>query len=297
MPRLRKEWWWWRLRSWLYPLSRRCSQRTSAHEPDGIRQNSREPIRSQSGLPRQHEGLQYSVLGPAHIPDNLDFQAATYGSHTECRMVTTQCGAVSDFGARVVLPLYLNFACNSTMAGLNMTGNFANLGQRKESYLGSQQNESSTPPALKEENLNTMSQSDFGFGFQYFNDSAKQQQVPQVDTYGLGLDDDGPITNTTNQYFWAMAFTLDIQLNIENAIQNPNPWRHLNLVATTQGGAEGIISCETNISEIARLTYLPPIYLTYPFPLEPPLYILALFPSPSTPSPYTCPISFPSNPH
>lgn len=208
-----------------------------------------------------HERLQYSVLGPAHIPDNLDFQATSYGSHTECRMVTTQCGAVSTYGARGQIPSYYNFACNNTMAGLNMTGNFLSLGQVQESYLGA----NASPMLAKNvsdmsvENVNTMSQSKFPFGFQYFNDSAKREQVSSDYTYGLGTTQYGPITNTTNQYFWALAFSLEIQLDINAATKNRNPWGRLNLAASNQGSAEGIMSCKTNISEIVRLTRPPPL--------------------------------------
>lgn len=224
-----------------------------------------------------HERLQYSVLGPAHIPDNLDFQATSYGSHTECRMVTTQCGAISTYGARGQIPFYYNFACNNTMAGLNMTGNFLSLGpQLQESNLGS-----------SAKNVNTMSRSKFPFGFQYFNDSAKREQVSS-DIYGLGTAQYGPITNTTNQYFWALAFSLDNKLNINAWMKNPNPWGRLNLAASNQGGAEGIMSCKTNISEIVRLTRPP---------LSPPFS-----PHPSQPSPLALtstylPYSLLSSPH
>ena len=80
-----------------------------------------------------HEGLQYSVLGPAHIPDDFDFQATSYGSHTACQMVTTQYGAESVYGDRDEPDSVFNFACNNTMTGLNMTGNFAYLGDQSES--------------------------------------------------------------------------------------------------------------------------------------------------------------------
>lgn len=127
---------------------------------------------------------------------------------------------------------------------------------------------------MKIENVNTMSQNDFSFGFQYFNDSAKQEQVPQADIYGLGAAEDGPITNITNQYFWALAFSLDIALDVRDTVnRNSNPWAGLNLVANTQGGAEGIMSCVTNISEILRLASLPFTALS-PFTY---LHILALF--------------------
>ena len=192
-----------------------------------------------------HEGLQYSTLGPVRVPDNLDFQATSYGSHTECRMVTTECGAHSDFDDRVESLNVFNFACNNTMAGLNMTGNFANVGQSQEN--------SNSSNGMVIENGNTMSQSIFGFGFQYFNDSAMREQVP-TDLYGLSASDAGPITNTTHQYFWAVAFTLDIQLDPDNE-HTRNPWSNLNLVVSAMGEAEGIMSCKTNISEIVRISY------------------------------------------
>ena len=202
-----------------------------------------------------NDNLQYSVLGPAQVPGNLDFQATSYGSHTECRMVTTQCGAQTAYGDRDEPPDVFNFACNNSMAGLNMTGNFGTLGQRQESYLESGSNASSMlskniSNEMIIENVNTLSTSNFGFGFQYFSDSAKREQIPYPSAYGLGGAEDSPITDTTNQYFWALAFSLDIQLDISGAAQNRNPWAPLNLVAGAQGGAEGIMSCETNISEI-----------------------------------------------
>ena len=223
-----------------------------------------------------HEGLQYSVLGPAHIPDDLDFQATSYGSHTECRIVTTQCGAKSNDGnvESSQAPAY-NFACNNTMAGLNMTGNFLELGQGIESYLAGFNNVSTE---MAVENVNTMLPNDYGFGFQYFNDSAKQEQVSLAGlvNWGLGDVEYGPITNITNQYFWALAFDLDIQLDGATTTQNSIPWAGLDVLVDNQGNAEGIMSCETNISEIVRLAH-PPFTALFPCLL----------------SPYTCLIPFP----
>ena len=230
-----------------------------------------------------HNGLQYSVLGPAHVPNDLDFQATSYGSHTECRLVTTQCGAESTYDPidMEFKPEFSNFVCNNTMAGLNMTGNFAYLGQSIESYLGGPNNDSTTDEPI--ENVNTIAQSKFDFGFQYFYDSAKQKQVPQPQDsavengtipieYGLGAVKNGPISNMTNQYFWAFAFSLDILPTLNDSAQTNNPWAGLNLVASTQGAPEGIMSCETNISEIVCLTHSP---LTILFPC-PYLHIIPL---------------------
>lgn len=201
-----------------------------------------------------HEGLQYSVLGPAHIPDELDFQATSYGSHTECRTVTTQCGAQSIYGVANYTFNASNFACNNTMAGLNMTGNFYYLGQAEESYTDGLNMSGGI------DNVNTMVENNFGWGIQYFNDSAKQEQADGGDGLGLGASLYTPVTNMTNQIFWALAFKLNIPLDvIGNGSQNNNPWARLDLVADQQGGAEGIMSCETNISEIVRLPlHLPP---------------------------------------
>ena len=211
-----------------------------------------------------HEGLQYSVLGPAHIPDDFDFQATSYGSHTECCLVTTQCGAKSVYGESdddVKGPNVYNFVCNDTMVGLNMTGNFGNLGQTTESYANQASNVSDWYGGI--EDNNTMNPSNFAFGFQYFNNSAKLTQVPFV----------FPL-NITDQYFWALAFSLDIQLNVhEDFLESDNPWAKLNLVADNQGRPRGIMSCETNISEIVRLAHST---FTGPFPC-PYLHILAFF--------------------
>ena len=106
------------------------------------------------------------------------------------------------------------------------------------------------------ENVNTMSLDNFGFGFQYFNDSAKREQVPPS-SYGLGGAEYGPISNTTNQYFWALGFGLDIQLNINDSPDNRDPWGYLNLAANAQGGVEGIMSCETKIMDVVSLDNLP----------------------------------------
>ena len=112
--------------------------------------------------------------------------------------MTTQCGAVTNLGGDVDIGTF-NFACNNTLAGLNMTRNFNNLGSTAESYVLSRENASSTlpkniPNIATLENVNTISSSAFGFGFQYFYDSARQEQARIVRS-------EEPIINVTNQYF------------------------------------------------------------------------------------------------
>ena len=160
------------------------------------------------------------------------------------------------------------------MADLNMTGNFYYLGQPSESYEEGYNRTGGTTGRI--ENVNTLSQNALGFGFQYFNDSAKQEQVAQVDGFGLGTAVYTPITNISSQFFWALVFKLDMQLDVlGNANQTSNPWARLNLVASVQGGAEGIMSCETSNSEIVCLAHEPSANLS-PCPF---LHIPALSPS------------------
>ena len=134
------------------------------------------------------------------------------------------------------------------MAGLNMTGNFRYLGEVIESYTGGINNDSSNNNII--ENVNTMGQNIAGFGFQYFNDSAKREQAP---IWNFVPSESGPITNTTNQYFWALAFVVSVQRDTRHTTKKSNPWAKLNLVGGLDGVPEGIMSCETNITEIVRL--------------------------------------------
>ena len=199
------------------------------------------------------DGRQYSVLGPSQIPPSLDFTATSYGTHTMCSMVTLQCGAESAYGARDEPESFFNFICNNTVAGLNVTGSFDNLGKTSESYYESGKNASSDrdkSPILLTENVNTFTTSNYGFGFQYFYDSNKTRQVQGV-SGGLGSS----LGEHANQYFWAMAFSSTILMNIDESQTNQNPWSSLNMVASQQGGAEGIMSCVTNISEIVSAQF------------------------------------------
>ncbi|KAL8749095.1 MAG: hypothetical protein Q9199_007900 [Rusavskia elegans] len=108
---------------------------------------------------------------------------------------------------------------------------------------------------------NSLQLSQYDMGFQYFQDSAKQKQV---EIAGSGLRPDTPRLD------WAVVFQLHLNwafwiennnpsgFPIKNVKADPernitaelNPWATLNLVGNMEGGANGILSCQTNISEI-----------------------------------------------
>ena len=139
-----------------------------------------------------YKGTQYSMLGPTHTPNNLDISSnELWLAHRMSRLSPCSGGAISTFEARNAPPYYFNFICNETMAGLSMTGNFESLGPPIS------QNDSKK---LHVETSNTLTTSSITFGFQYFDDSAKRQQVQAPDLYGLSsVTRNG---NTTNQFYW-----------------------------------------------------------------------------------------------
>ncbi|KAL8998360.1 MAG: hypothetical protein Q9169_002573 [Polycauliona sp. 2 TL-2023] len=101
----------------------------------------------------------------------------------------------------------------------------------------------------------------YDMGFQYFQDSAKQKQ----DGVGRAFR-----PHTQPQLDWAVVFSLHLNwawwiggnnpsgLPIENVTADPekhitaemNPWAALSLAGNLQGGANGMLSCHTDISEI-----------------------------------------------
>ena len=88
-----------------------------------------------------------------------------------------------------------------------MTGTFGMLGTPNASYV---YRNDPTPinDSTHFQNMNTFVPNDFHFGFQYFNDPPKQKQAVADPDWGLSEGPHSPITNTTNQIFWALAFQL-----------------------------------------------------------------------------------------
>ena len=205
----------------------------------------------------------YAVLGPAKPPLDLDFQATGFGSQTSCRALTGLCGANSTVGGAIPNPSDFNFVCNATIAGLNMTGNFLNvLAPLNDSGM-------STGPAVSDGTYgnetyfnsvvlggNTIAGNSFSIGFQYFNDSQRLAQTPNLDKFfGSGED--------RHQLYWALVWWAPITtvlthgstpsgMNITLAFDTPvtNETVAVGVSSNSRGGSFGILSCETNISEI-----------------------------------------------
>ena len=198
-----------------------------------------------------------AVLGPFSPPLDVDFEATSFGSQTSCRVVTSECGARSVTGARNPYPWFFNFKCNDT-AGLNLTGNFQSLMvDPKLPSLGLPANLSGAQdgdPDAQIQKGNSMFLTPYDMAFQYFYDTAKYKQI---DSH-LG----NVIRDDTHQLNWAVAFNLHLNwafwiennnpsgFPIQNNSNQLNPWAALNLVGDASGGASGILSCQTNISEI-----------------------------------------------
>lgn len=207
----------------------------------------------------------YAVLGPAKPPLDLDFQATSFGSQTSCRAVTGLCGAISTVGEREPYPSNFNFVCNSTMAGLNMTGNFLNVlaplndsGSSTGPAVTDARQGNNAFPALVVLGGNTIVGNSFSIGFQYFNDSQKLKQTPKLDgDYGSGED--------RHQLYWALVWWAPFSTTLtpgytQSVINDTLAWETLvtnetaavGVSTASIGGSVGILSCETNISEVVR---------------------------------------------
>ena len=214
----------------------------------------------------------YAVLGPAKPPLDLDFQATGFGSQTSCRALTGLCGASSTVGEGEVYYSKYNFVCNATIAGLNMTGNFLNVLAPHNEYGGL-----STGPAVSngtQGNMtypgsvilggNTIPGNSYSIGFQYFDDSQRLAQTPDLqgnygENYTSGED--------RHQLYWALVwwapFTtvlthgytpsgMNSTLAFQMLVTNETVAVGVSAASMLGGGSVGILSCETNISEVVR---------------------------------------------
>ena len=191
----------------------------------------------------------YAMLGPTNPPLDLDFQATGYGSQTSCRVLTGLCGANSTAGDRILFPSDFNFVCNATIAGLNMTGSFLNVIAPNGDNQGD-----STNPALVVLGGNTIAWNSFSIGFQYFDDSQKLTQTPNLDeSYGSSED--------RHQLYWALVWWAPISTVLTHTPGENSTWDTPVInetaavgvsTASYKGGSVGILSCETNISEVVR---------------------------------------------
>ena len=207
----------------------------------------------------------YAVLGPAKPPIDLDFQATSFGSQTSCRVLTGLCAASNTFGNNIPNASDFNFACNATVAGLNMTGNFLNvLAPQNVSGLSSgpavtsatQGNETNPFDVIL--GGNTIVGNSFSIGFQYFDDSQRLAQTPKLNGY-YGSGDD------RHQLYWALVWWAPLTtllthgytplgVNATSAFHTPvtNETAAVGVSFNSGGGSYGILSCETNISEVVR---------------------------------------------
>ena len=206
----------------------------------------------------------FAVLGPANPPIDFDFQADTFGSQTSCRPVTGLCGANSTRGQRIVYPSDYNFACNASVAGLNMTGNFFSvLAPRNESTGASSgppvtdgsdgRKNKGVLPAFFVLGGNTIGGNTYPIGFQYFNDSQKLRQRETPDeNFGYRWED------ANDSYLhWAMVWRADFDSPIGSYGErdnNPNNVSAVGISDVDSGGSLGILSCDTNIYELVSAT-------------------------------------------
>ena len=221
----------------------------------------------------------HAVLGPAKIPLDFDFQATSFGSQTSCQAVTGLCGANSTDEYAIPNLSDFNFACNDTVAGLNMTGNFLNVLAPLNESSGLSSGPAVTNATQDKEiepgqvvlGGNTIVGNRFSIGFQYFNDAQRLAQTPYLDpAYGSGDD--------RRQLYWALVwwapFTTGLtdgntSLGINDTEASGKPvtnetaavgvFNDLDDMEVTpvqgfSGGSFGILSCETNISEVVRFS-------------------------------------------
>ncbi|KAI4230201.1 MAG: hypothetical protein LQ349_006286 [Xanthoria aureola] len=193
-----------------------------------------------------------AVLGPYNPRPDWDFEATSFGSRTSCRVVTSECGAKSNTGAQVFYHWVSNYKCNDT-AGLNLTGNFLALMPDESGMPPELTGAQNGDPEWQTQTGNSLQLSQYDMGFQYFQDSAKQQQI-KIAYSGFRPD--------TPQLNWAVVFKLHLHVAfwieknnpsgfpIKNVTGELDPWASLNLAYNMEGGANGILSCQTNISEV-----------------------------------------------
>lgn len=157
-----------------------------------------------------------AVLGPSKPPPDLGFWATSFGSQTSCEIVTNTCYFPDFTFINPSINLYGDFNC--TTAGLNLTGSFSDLDKGSAPY---------------------------GLISQYYNDTQKLHQVDGGET----LVDQG-----STQILWGLVFELQflgasLGPIYGNNLTDPNP-TSFGLVTQPSGVGAGILSCETNLSEI-----------------------------------------------
>lgn len=161
-----------------------------------------------------------AVLGPSRPPPDLDFSATSFGSQTNCQMVTDLCYVPFVTFEGPEPSLYADYGCNTTTAGLNLTGSFSDVAYGDD--------------------IDGV----YGLLFQYYNDTHKLHQVVNREV----LVDQG-----STQLFWGLVFELQFAgaLSVDsNNMTNSSQPASFGLIQQPSGAFAGILSCETNLSEI-----------------------------------------------
>ncbi|KAG8530288.1 uncharacterized protein KY384_004790 [Bacidia gigantensis] len=221
--------------------------------PGGLK-NQSEYIRTAGNLSssnRLYVSEGQTILGPANAPVGFDFEATSFASRTVCRMVTSLCGAghmdTTDDGNDANLP----YNCSATVAGLNMIGNMSDVSDTES-------NDNTTdwvyPP-----DFSNLASSTRLLGFQYFNDAAKTQQT----------GDELHLNQYTPHLYFGLLFQLEASWAAEGQIRSTTdpeynsqyekqpesaPWfakfAAMDLRASEAGGPNGLMSCETELSDL-----------------------------------------------
>ena len=189
-----------------------------------------------------------ALVGPSKLPLDIDFNATSFASHTKCRVVTSLCGANSLPNDFLATQKFYNFKCDAATAGLNLSGNFWTLATPLNDSVPSSQGDLSEPMST-----NNFTKNEFALGFQYYNDPEKKVQI------GANF-----LNTSRPNLYWGVAFALEATWSQDQTTQNnhtgeikDNTWAYLDLVRDQTGGASGIMSCETNVSEIVRIPSQP----------------------------------------
>lgn len=218
-----------------------------------------------SSLNRVYLSNGYAVLGPAEPPQHIDFQATSFAAKSSCRAVTTLCGLMSTFNKLSADVSQFNFVCNSTGAGLNMTGNFLNvLAPLKDNKTtGLEVDDAIIDGEVVPNQVvlggNTIAGNSFDIGFQFFKDAEKQQQTPTPDMY-TGLPGDDEAVRDQNQIHWALAWYAPFSSPLDGAVgqRSGNGTAAVYKNGRSKDGSFGILSCDTNISEVVgQSCFLP----------------------------------------
>ena len=202
-----------------------CILRPDTNNPNTFRTlwNASEYIRTaenQSNYNQVYLSGGQAVLGPSRPPPDLDFSATSFGSQTNCQMVTDLCYVplVTFEGPEPYL--YADYGCITTTAGLNLTGSFSDVAYGDD--------------------IDGV----YGLLFQYYNDTHKLHQVVNREV----LVDQG-----STQLFWGLVFELQFAgaLSVDsNNMTNSSQPASFGLIQQPSGAFAGILSCETNLSEI-----------------------------------------------